>query len=86
MLFRSCAENENGPQMPESGRAVTAIVPKMGQMGRKWPEIAENGLKMAETGCILAVMVPKISQIGRKCSKIGINGLQNERHMAKHYR
>ena len=43
--------------MPESGRIVTAIVPKMGQIGRKWAEngrkCAENGLKMAETGRIL---------------------------------
>ena len=58
--------------MPESGRDVTAIAPKMGQMGRKWPEMAEDGLKMAETGRILAVIVQKMSQNGR--------------HMAKNYR
>ena len=76
---------KNGPQMPEFGRIVTAIVPKMSQNGRKWAENgrkwAENGLKMAETGRILAVIVHRISW-----SKIGINGPQNGRHMAKNYR
>ena len=41
--LQKCAENENSPQMPESGRTVTAIVPKMGQnwskMGLKWPKL-----------------------------------------------
>jgi len=37
--LQKCAENENSPQMPKSGRIVTAIVPKM---GRKWPKMCRK--------------------------------------------